>query len=221
MIHFSFSTIQYCLQPENSHNWINKMAKVKKPVFPAMTAGHEGHRIIQDHVSGKKKDPRIDYITEYFPIVEEKSFDERCKIIIRIDDYEVMGFLDGDNPEAKRFLEVKLSGGLNGKDPTPWSLGQFKDSVQRKIYALAREDYPEAVLITGSLDPEHWKNEMTRLKVRRVDNTPQDRADALKWLKDGIAVFENGDFNGGLDDEGRCTMGRMCSYGDNCQFKQF
>lgn len=185
-----------------------------------MGSGTDGHSIIQKHVSGVLKDPRINYLTEEFPLVETKRFDPQMKFVLNIMGYEVMGFLDGENQQLKKFLEIKLSGGLDGKDPTPWTLGKFRDLMQRKIYTLARPDYKKSTLITGSLDPDHWAKPMTHLKVIQCDNTEQDKKEALAWLEAGITVFESGDYNGGLDEDGRCTMGRMCPWGDACQFKR-
>jgi len=218
-MHFSYSTIKNCLQPDNSHNWLNKLWKIQTKVSPHMRAGGENQRIIQKHVSGELKDDRIAYLTEEFPIVEKKQFDKDCEFTIWIGSYRVIGYFDGKNPAKKKSLEIKLSGGLNGKEPTPWSMGDFRKSMQRKIYTLAEPTYEKSVIITGSLDPEHWANPMTRLKVREVDNTEQDKKDAMKWLEAGIAIFESGDYTGGLDENGRCMLGRMCPWGDACHFK--
>lgn len=218
-MHFSYSTIKNCLQPDNSHNWLNKLWEIKHKASPAMKAGGENQRIIQMHVSGEKKDPRLSYLTETFPIVEKRQFDKDCKFTLQIGSYEVIGYFDGKDPDRLRSLEIKLSGGLNGKNPTPWSIGDFRDSMQRKIYTLAEPTYKTSVIITGSLNPDHWGNEMTRLKVREVENTEQDKKEAMKWLEAGIAVFESGDYTGGLDENGRCIMGRMCPWGDDCHFK--
>lgn len=219
-MHFSYSTIRDCLQPDNSHNWLNKLWKIKRPVTENMKAGGKYQRIIQRHVSNEERDSRIEYIEEFFPIVERKNFDPDCKFEIDVKGYKVIGYFDGKNPQEKKSLEIKLSGGLEGRAPTPWTLGKFKKSIQRKIYVLAEPTYTKSVIITGSLDPDHWDKPFTKLKVREVDNTQKDMDEALEWLTKGIEVFENGDYNGGLDENGRCTLGRMCPWGDACHFKR-
>lgn len=207
---FSYSTINDLVTC--SHSWINRMMGKKKPWAIYFDQGKDGHRIIQDHVAGIKKDPRIDYLTETFPIVEKTAFDPDCKFEMRIRGYSFIGFLDLQDPEKRRFGEIKLSG-------TPWSLGKFRDAVQRKIYALAHPEYETGVLITGRLDPNEWAT--TKLKVMEMPLTAKDREEAMEWINAGIDVFEAGDFNGGLDPEtGRCADSR-CPYGQNCHFRSF
>ena len=193
-----------------SHCWINKMMKIQPEQYDYFTAGKEGHRIIQDHVAGIKKDPRLAFLTEVFPIVERRDFDPDCKFKMEIRGYDFIGFYDGKDPAYKRFLEIKLSS-------SPWTLGKFKDAIQRKIYALAEPTYTEAMLITGSLKPDEWI--ITKPKIMTVDLTKADRDEAMQWINEGIDIFENGDFNGGLDENGRCNLGRGCPWGDACHFK--
>ena len=218
-VRLSFSTINNCLQPNNSHNWINKMMKIPVEVKPAMTAGRLGHDLIQKHVSGKELIKGLDYIKITFPIVEEKDFDERCKFSFEVKGYEIIGFYDGLDRENGNMLEIKLSS-------NPWSVGKFKKAVQRKIYSLANPDLKKAYLITGSTNPEVWvKNperewEYQPLKIYSLALTEKDRQDALKWIEAGIQLFENGDFSGGLDENDRCTD-PWCPWGKNCSFKQF
>ena len=210
-IHLSYSTINNCLQPENSHCWINKyVLKIPQEVTHYMTDGQAGHNIIQGHVSKKNPDPRIKYIKDYFPIVEEKRFDERCKFSFEIEGYEMIGFFDGLNNEKKTDLEIKLTA------TTPWNLMRFQNSLQRKIYKMARPDLVKSVLITGSTNPELWKTQ--KLKRFEVSATPQDAIDAKAWILAGIKVLEDGDYNGGLDEDGRCNLFR-CPWGNKCHFK--
>jgi hypothetical protein len=210
-IHLSFSTINNCLQPENSHCWINKyVLKIPTEVTHYMTDGQAGHEIIQGHVSGKMPDLRIKYIKDVFPIVEEKRFDERCKFSFEIDGYEIIGYFDGLNPEKHTDLEIKLTA------TTPWTLARFQTSMQRKIYKRARPDLEKSILITGSTNPDLWKTE--KLKRFEVESRKQDAIDAEKWIRAGIAVLEDGDYNGGLDEDGRCNLFR-CLWGENCHFK--
>lgn len=209
-LHFSFSTLN--MLKTSSHGWINKMMKIKQEEKQYFIDGRNCHRIVQDHIGNIAKDPRIDYLTEHFPIVERKNFDPECKFTIEVKGYKIIGYYDAKDPKNKRFGELKFSG-------QPWSLGKFKDSPQRKIYALAEPTYTEALLITGSLNPDDWKNEMTRLKTRKIALTDQDRKEAVQWLEEALTIFENGDFNGGLNEEGRC-IDRFCNWGANCSFRQ-
>jgi len=205
-IHFSYSSIN--LLYTASHNWINKQLGIKQEDKPYFTAGKHGHQIIQDHVSGKCKDARIDYIKDYFPIVERYDFDPQCKFSFDVDGYDFIGFFDGKNYEDKKSLEIKLSG-------TPWTLKKFQDLMQRKIYSIAQPDFTEAILLTGSLKPDDWAT--TRLKRYAVELTERDRKDALEWIRGGLQIFESGDFSGGLTD-GVCLNPR-CNWGSNCSFK--
>ena len=188
---------------------------IKPETTVYMTAGSNGHRIIQDHIAGIKKDERLAFLDEVFPIVEVTAFDKNCKFSINIDGYEVIGYFAAKDPQNKRFGEIKLAGSL-------WTPKRFQDLPQRKIYALAEPEYTKAVLFTGSLNPNDWINSDGKkkdFKVIEVPLTERDRKEAYKWIREGLDVFESGDFNGGLDDEGRCTMGRQCPWGNNCHFK--
>lgn len=218
-IRLSYSTINSCLQPENSHNWLNKYVfKLKVPDQWYFTAGTEGHRIIQDHVAGIKERLELAHIQKKYPIVETKKFDEKTKFTIYVEGYEFIGFYDGLNDQELDMLEIKLSS-------NPWSLQKFRDSIQRKIYGLSKPNYKTATLITGTLKPEEWNGNhkipmlRTNPSVMSLPFTDAERKEAQEWIVKGIRVFENGDFNGGLDENGRCTLGRMCNYGDNCHFK--
>ena len=208
-IHFSYSTISDLMVC--SHSWINRLMKKKKPWLEAFKLGKEGHRIIQDHIGGIKADPRLEYLTEKFSIVEKTDFDPATKFNIRVKGYSVIGYLDAHDPEGKKIGEIKLSS-------SPWSQGKYRESPQRKIYALAFPQYTKGILITGQKEPEKWATD--HLKVRELDLTAKDREEALAWLTKGIEIFEEGDFNGGLDEEGRCTDNR-CPYGNNCHFRSF
>lgn len=209
-LHFSYSSLNDLILC--SHSWINKMMGKKKPWIEAFKQGKDGHRIIQDHVAGIKKDPRIEYLTESFPIVETKDFDENCKFELRVNGYLIIGYLDLQDPDNHRYGEIKLSS-------NPWSLGKYKESPQRKIYSLAFPQYTKGILITGPLDPNTWATD--KLRVLELSLTQKDRDEALEFIKKGIAIFESGDFNGGLDPEtGRCIDSR-CPYGKNCHFRSF
>lgn len=182
--------------------------------------GKDGERIITAHVSGKKKDPRISYITNVFPIIEEKQFDDRLRfkktVIAEGTEYIVQGFADGLNLESLERLEVKLSS-------APWSLSKFQKSMQRKMYIwLDDGKYKHDYLITGSRDPNVWDKQ--KLEISHIETTPKDGQDAFEWLMKGIqrlkdikSIMDSGDPSTGLVD-GVCAN-RYCLYGVNCQFK--
>ncbi len=230
MITLSFSTINNCLQPYNSHNWLNKMLGAKPEDKWYYHAGTEAHRIIQQHVSGAKKHPYLQYIKEKFPVVERVDFDPRCKFafIINSDgqtfpavrmmghilpknkkNYVIIGYFDGRDEEWTKGLEIKTSS-------NPWSVGKFQKSMQRKLYSLAKPSLKFMYLITGQKDPAQWENEPP--KMYKVPVTDQDRRDATEWILKAIHILEAGEFKGGLDENGKCTDPN-CYYGANCQFK--
>lgn len=210
MIQLSYSTINSCLQPDNSHNWLNKVMGLKPEVRDYWTAGKKAHAIIQKHISGEEEHPALGHITDRFPITERVDFDPRCKFDFMIEGgkYNVIGFYDGLDPKNGRFLEIKTSS-------TPWSIGKFKNSAQRKLYALANPKLTESVLIACRKDPELW--ELEKPKRFKVPITPEDRSEALAWIMAGIKVLESGDFTGGLED-GVCRN-PWCYFGCNCSFK--
>lgn len=194
MIKLSYSSISNLY---NGHEWLNKQLGVPVPDYPFLKEGKEAHRIIQDHVSGKIKNEFLKHIEINFPVVEEKDFDERCKFTIPIGDkYLVSGFIDGIDIKNNRFLEIKTSS-------KPWSMTQFRDAMQRKIYALSNPKFKEAYIITGSKNPEIWEKEPP--KMYSIPLTKKDRDEALDWIRGGILILESGKFTGGLDESGHCT----------------
>ncbi len=207
-IKLSYSTINMLYK--SSHNWVNKMCGIDIPQREEWENGHRLHRIIQDHLSGKIPDVRLKHLNLTFPIVEEKDFDERCKIFFKINDkYAIRGFLDGLNPENKCFLEIKTGNPM-------WSINKFAQSMQRKIYALGKPDFIESYLITAFNDETQWN--VFRPKVYKMTLTQKDREEAMEWILGGIEIIEKGDFKGGLDENGKC-VDKWCYYGENCQFK--
>lgn len=206
MIKLSYSSITNLY---NGHEWINKMLSIPVPDYSFLKDGREAHRIIQDHVSKKAKSEFLKHIEIYFPIVEEESDEsdfkkywegkKKCKFSFPVktakNDYEISGYLDGLDPENKRFLEIKTS-------TNAWSMKQFSDSIQRKIYALAKSDFKEAYIITGSKNPTVWEKEPPKLYSMAL--TKKDRDEAMDWILGGIEILEKGNFKGGLDEEGYC-----------------
>jgi len=212
MIKLSYSSLNMIHQA--SHNWLNKQMGFKPEERPEWKRGKEIHRIVQDHLSGKKPDKRFAHIKYKFPIVEEVDFDSRCKFEFPIktstgNDYLIRGYYDGIDLKEGRFLEIKSG------DPL-WSIGKFQKAMQRKLYALSNKKLKEAVLVTLSKDEDKWKKQPA--KVYKIDITPKDYADVTKWIFDGIGMIESGKFDGGLDENGKCTD-KWCYFGNNCQFK--
>lgn len=181
---------------------------IKAEERPEWEQGKRIHRIVQDHVSRKIVDNRLKHILYKFPIVEEVDFDERCKFEFEFNGYKIIGFLDGINLKNKRFLEIKSS------DPV-WSVGRFQKAIQRKIYALARPDLTNAVLITCSKRTANWH--LHPAKIFKVPLTEQDRKEAREWITAGIKILESGNFKSDLVD-GKCIDFR-CYWGANCSFK--
>lgn len=231
MIQLSYSSLS--LLHERPHCWLNKTMGIPQPQKPEWEQGKKIHRIIQDHVSGKKFHPYLKHIKYKFEIVEEKDFDERCRFEFCFskkykntyelcgktlesklrDDYGIIGFYDGLNKKKRQFLEIKSS------DPL-WSLVKFQKSIQRKLYALSNSWLTEAILIACSKDESRWEKELP--KVFKVPLTEQDREDAIEWILEGIKILENGQFLSDLtempDGSLRCLDPR-CFWGENCNWK--
>lgn len=210
MVRLSYSSLNNL---HNGHEWLNKQMGIPVPDYPFLTAGRKAHRIIQDHVSGVKSDKRLKHIEIDFPIVEQVNFDPECKFSFPVGGYEIFGYIDGKDPVNRRFLEIKTSSNL-------WSMGKFKNAIQRKIYATALPGYSEAYLITGSKDPDEWVKYPPKLYSIKL--TKKDKMDAMDWILKGIMKLESGDFTGGLDENGRCKgcFWNMNGFRDvaNCNF---
>lgn len=207
----SFSTINMLYNC--SHGWINKVLKREVEDKTYFQEGREAHRLIQDHVSGIKKTHYLTGWREeiYFPIVEQKQFDDNLRFRFDIDDtYGVTGFADGLNPDLLRVGEIKTSSVI-------WSVKKYAESMQRKVYAVGFPSYKEGLLITCSRNPRDWFLKPPRTAL--VPFTDRDREEALAWIKGGIAIIKNGNFKGGLDSDGYCNDWN-CLYGKNCFFRR-
>ena len=209
MLTLSFSTINNCLQENNSHNWLNKQMGVEPEDKWYYHEGNDAHRIVQDHVAGIKKHPLLVDIKKKFEIVELVDRDPRCKFEFSVGGVKIIGYHDGKNKPHTKFLEIKSSG-------TPWSLSKFQKSMQRKIYGLSDERFKTSYLITCKRKPEEWR--VNKPKIFKAPVTTQDRLDATVYINKAVGVVKKGDFKGGLDEDGKCTD-RNCYYGVNCQFK--
>lgn len=214
MISFSYSSLNNI---HNGHEWLNKQMSIPVPDYDFLREGKDGHRIIQDHVSGKQPHQLLAHIQTVFPVVEEKDFDKKCEFgfVVKVGNtkYKIFGYVDGLNEEHKNILEIKTSS-------SPWSIGKFKKSIQRKIYGLAYPNYKDSYLITCQRDLKKW--EIEQPAIYSVPITNNDREEAMAWILEGISKFENGDFGGGLDENGKCTgcFWNMPKYRNlaNCHF---
>jgi len=193
---------------ETCHKWyLNKMMGLEKEDFPYFHAGRETHDVVQKHVSGVKENESLTKagLDEkfYFPIVEVEKFDKNCRFQKDFGDYELIGYVDGKNIDNKRILEIKT---VNGQ---VWSLGKCQKSMQRKIIGLCMPDYAESLYITLTRD-------FSKLNKYLIPFTEKDRADALKYIQDGIEVIEKGKF----ELEGDKNTCYRCIYRLNCQWSK-
>jgi hypothetical protein len=171
---------------------------LERQAFKAMDEGKEAHRIIQQHVSGKLLDTRLEKITVRFPVVEERDFDTRTHFKKGIDGlYAIHGYLDGIDPENKRFLEIKTGF-------IPWGIAKFHSLMQWRLYSLLGE-FNEAVFITCTRD-------LKKVAMFKLDITEKHKQEALDWIKKGIAIIESGEFS--YTGQGKS---RYCLY-INCPF---
>ena len=206
----SFSTLR--LLHDCPHNYVNKISKIEQPESIYLIEGKEGHRIGQDHVSGKKLHPGMAHIKMVFPIVEEKDFDERLKFEVPYKGHTIIGFCDAldklipDSPT--RLAEFKFSS-------SPWSLDKYKKDYQRKMYGWAIRSLKEAILITGQRQPEKWLSQPP--KTLKVPFVEQDYVDAEWFIDRGLEIIQSGDFLTDLED-GKCRDPR-CYWGERCMFK--
>lgn len=209
-IDLSYTTINMVLVA--SHNWVNKQMKIKPEDRDYYHQGTDAHRIIQEHVSGKKEHEFLKSIKDRFPVVEQQNFDPMTKFVIPVNEkYNVIGYVDGYNDEEKKILEIKTSS-------NPWPISKFESLMQRKIYGLGFKGFKSCVLITCKRNDYEWED--TKPKVYELPYTEKDIEDAWKFIFKGIEVIESGIYTGGLDEEGNCALGYRCYYGKNCWFKR-
>jgi len=176
------------------HSWLNKQLGVVKETTPAMEKGKELHKLIQDHVAGKK-DTRLSAIEWEFPTAEfhcRKDWNEK---------YQLHAYLDGCNFASKTFMEVKT-----GKNA--WTQGRFNDLIQAPYYAFV-SNLHKCYFVTCDFD-------LKTIKTFYKEFTPDDLEKARKWAEDGIKILE-GDLKADLVD-GKCLLER-CPYGNKCFFK--
>ena len=195
------------------HNFLNKQMGIKQPDNKYFENGRRLHRIIQDHVSYKKREDRLIHIYHEFPIVETVDFDPKCKIEFKIDDkYFMIGYFDGMNTDNFTTLEIKTGS-------KKWSLNDFKKAIQRRIYSIALPMIKTNVLIYAHGDDSLWH--VNKPKVYEIPVDKKDLNEAWKWIRDGVDMIEHvGDVvKKELEPTGGKCIDPRCYYGDLCQFK--
>lgn len=199
MISLSFSTINNCLQPNNSHNWLNKQMGRKIPETDPMKIGKELHKIIQARVlTGTWSE-----LSGFH--VETKDFDEKMKVSKKIDKkYEIFGYVDGKREDA--ILEIKTATNF-------WPITQFYNSNQLGMYALMT-GCKIIFCMTAISDMGTWVVRPPR--IYEIIVTDRLIENGRKFVQKAIELLEKGEFTGGLTD-GKCLD--YCTYGQNCYFK--
>lgn len=206
----SFSTMR--LLHECPHNYVNKMSGIPQPESEALIEGRRNHRIMQDHVSGRKLHEDFSHIDLKFPIVEVEDYDPRCKFEVPFRGHTIIGFIDGLDKPVQESPTVMLEGKFSS---SPWSLTKFKKSAQRKIYGWAVPSLEKAFLITGHRKTDKWK--VKRIKTAMVPFTEQDYEEAIEYMNFAIDKIKSGDLLTDLVG-GKCTD-PYCWWGENCMYK--
>lgn len=176
----------------------NKQMMLSKIDFPYFHTGREGHKIIQNHLAGYKKDPRLTTALkgQVFPVVEKMDFDANLKFTIPFGDDSFIGYLDARNDQLKIYSDIKIS-------TTLWTLKKFMDLMQRKVYQLA---YPDYSFVGISALPD-----LSEVKVVKVDNRPQDAEKAREWITEGFKAIKESNFE--ANPEANCFR---CVFRDSC-----
>ena len=180
--------------------WLNKQMKLETEDFEYFHYGREGHITIQRHISQKTKsiDGRLNKLDGlYFPVVEERDFDERLRFRLKFGDDEFIGFLDARNDDDKVFADIKISTKL-------WNMKKFLDLVQRKVYQLAYPGY-SFVGITATPD-------LKEIYVIELPNRPGDAEFAHNWIVNGFERIKTSKFEA-TEDKNKCFR---CIYRKSC-----
>ena len=197
MILLSYSTLNELINCP--HTWLCKQMGLQRFRTQAMQEGADAHTVIQRHVSGVERDPRLSKLMLYFPVVETRQQDPATHFEYQIDDeYSIHGYMDGKHEELERGLEIKTSSTL-------WGMTKFYNLMQWRIAALAQPWLKEMWFITATRD-------LRNPVCFTLPVTDKHRQEALAWIQRGIAIIESGDFS--YDGQGRS---RYCNY-LNCPF---
>lgn len=180
-ISLSYTTMQAALM--EPHTYMNKMMGLKTFSTQAMDLGNAAHEIIQKHISGVEAHP---ILTEKklptFSLVERVKWDDQMRVKFEINDkYYFTGFIDGDEPARKEFLEIKT-----GKT---WTAGDFARLIQWKLYAIGRPQHTKAWMLNAPKDPEMWMPETIRLY--NIDISDSHRQEGWDYIKKVLGIIEN------------------------------
>jgi len=178
------------------HSWINKMLGLPKKEFEFLKEGKEIHKVLLGHMAGVQPDERImkreanggDFQLPKLEVYEKVDFDPDTKKYFDVDDkYSMVTFVDGLNLTESFILEVKTSS-------KAWTPGMYRDLMQRKIYSIAFPGMKRSFLVSSGRDQTlpGWEHS---IKVFSMQNSEKDREEAMRWIKEGIAVLEKGDFD--------------------------
>lgn len=217
-VRLSYSTIKDLY--EMPHTWFNKQMGLKTRELPVFAEGKAVQKVILEHISGKKIDPRIKAREDLpvgdprhlklpvFGVVEEKDFDPRLKIEFDVDEkYFIVGWPDALDKEIEPTLigDVKAYNGGFGAS-------NLRDSFQWKIYACAHPSARKVVYISAvrDLTDPNWAD---TIKPVGIDIEEMHRAKALAWIRGGIRMIESGEY---LEDKPQERY-RKCLY-IGCEF---
>lgn len=177
------------------HSWLNKQLGVQTITTPAMEAGKEAHKIIQDHCLGKKKDDRLKDFSWKFTSAERhvgKQYNDK---------YNLHGYIDLMGFNNKVICEIKTG--------NPWSQQRFYDSMQPLYYSYLTS-FRKILFVTCRFDLSDFKT-----YYREV--TEKDIEKIKAWIEKAVNGIEAGNFKEDLVD-GLCTR-FDCPYGEACYFK--
>lgn len=197
MIELSFTTMNALIH--EPHTFLCKYVHGLETFrTPAQEQGSQSHRIVQDHVSGRAEHPGLAHLP-FFPHVERQDFDSLTKVHMPInEDFSFIGYVDGLNPQAGQFLEIKTG--------SRWGLQRFLELAQWKLYAAALPDYREVVFVNCPGAPETWSRERVALFRHRI--RPENREFARVFIEHAIGIIRHID-SYPLNVRGRS---RWCSY---------
>lgn len=179
-------------------SYLNKQIMLPKITFDYFTYGKEGHVVIQKHISGAHRDPRLAAPLKghKFPVVEKCDFDANLKFSIPFGPDTFIGFLDARNDQLKIYSDIKIS-------TTLWTLKKFMDLMQRKVYQLAYPDY-SFLGITATPDLES-------VYTVPIPNRPKDAEIAREWIVAGIKAINESKFE--ANEKANCFR---CVYKESC-----
>jgi CRISPR/Cas system-associated exonuclease Cas4 (RecB family) len=187
----SYSTINNLY--ESPHSWINKQLGIEQPTSEAMAAGKVAHKILQDHVTGVKLDPRIPLELSF------KQAEYNCFAPYN-DKFSLYGFIDCISFNSKTFMEYKTSS-------SPWSQQKFDKLMQIPFYGLCT-NFRKAFMVTSTKDLTGFKTFYKVITEDEINNVK-------KWIDGAIYIIEKGDFFTDLDENKKC---KGCNWGQSCYF---